>query len=149
MPQLIRLGLVLTLCSIVSSHAASGGELGKAVIERLGKVEPSPAPSPEPEDRIRLITSFTMQNKPTGDSIITFEAVDYGHNEKDHYRVIAIEQYSLIEPKEEARELRDEIVRKLRALEADLLAFVDMSGGPREPQKVFEMGGAGSAQPYR
>jgi len=150
MPLLIRLGLALTLCASAASHPAWGSELGKAVIEHLGKVKPSPAPSPEPEERIRLISSFTAQNKPNGDSIITFEAVDYGKSDKDVYRIIAIEQYSLIEPKGEARALRDEIVRKLRELEKDMLAYVDLHGGPRAPQTVQDMGsGAGAAQPYR
>ncbi len=149
MPKFIRLGFAISALALLAGQAVAGGELGKAVIERLGKVDPTPAPSPSPEERIRLISSFTMQNKPNGDSIITFEAADYGEGKSDQYRVIAIEQYSLIEPKPQARELRDEIVRKLRALEADLLAYVEVTGPPREPQRVFEMGGAGSAQPYR
>jgi len=128
---------------------ATASELGKAVIERLGRVEPTPVPSPVPEEKIRLIASFTMQNKPNGDSVITFEAADFGEKKNGQYRVIAIEQYALIEPKPEALELRDRIVEKIRALEQDLLDYVEVVGPPRPPQRIHEMGGAGSAGAYR
>ncbi len=137
--------LILTSAAVLPSAA---GELGSAVIERLGKVVPTPAPSPHPEEKIRLISSLTVQNKPSGDSSFTFEAADYGERKGGRFRVIAIEQYSLIEPKPKARALRDEIVRKLRALEKDLLMYVELVGPPREPQKVHEMGAAGGGRPY-
>lgn len=145
--------IAIAICLAAVGYAPAGwaGELGKAVIERLGQIVPSPAPSPEPEERIRLITSLTVQNKPDGASIVTFEAADYGEGENEKFRVIAIEQYSLVEPKPQARALRDEIVRKLRDLERDLLQYVEITGPPREPQKVHELGGAGAGgmQPYR
>lgn len=149
MSQSVRFSIALSVLSILAVPAVPAGELGKAVIERLGQVQPTPAPSPEVEERIRLISSLTMQNKPDGASVVTFEAADFGEGENEKYRIIAIEQYSLIEPKPQARELRDEIVRKLRDLERDLLAFVELTGPPREPQKIFEIGGAGTSQPYR
>lgn len=149
MPSTCRFAAAVCGCFLLTAPAAWAGELGKAVIERLGQVQPTPAPSPEPEERIRLISSFTVQNKPDGESIVSFEAADYGEGENQKFRIIAIEQYSLIEPKPQARELRDEIVRKLRDLERDLLAFVEVTGPPREPQKIHEIGGAGAAQPYR
>ena len=136
----IALGLT---AAILCSGAASAGELGKAVIERLGKVVPTPVPSPAPEEKIRLISSFTVQNKPTGESIVSFEAADFGEKKNGSYRIIAIEQYSLIEPKPKARALRDEIVRKLRALERDLLTYVELTGPPRPPQRIYETTGAG------
>ncbi len=141
--------LALIVVSTLTAHPSLGGELGKAVIERLGKVVPTPEPSPYPEEKIRLISSLTVQNKPDGDSTFTFEAADYGERENGQYRVIAIEQYSLVEPKPEAIPLRDEIVRKLRELEKDMLSYVEMVGPPREPQKIYETGGGSGARPYR
>ncbi len=126
--------------------ASSAGELGSAVMERLGPVVATPEPSPEPEERVRLISSLTIQNKPTGESIITFEAADFGEKKNDQYRVIAIEQYSLIEPKAEVRQLRDDIVTKIRDLERDLLEYVEIVGPPRAPQKIFETGMGGASQ---
>lgn len=126
--------------------AASAGELGPPVIEELGQVEPTPGPTPEAEEKIRIIESLTMQNSPEGDSIITFQAADYGKKENGSHRTIAIEQYSLIEPKSEAKALRDEIVRKIRDLERDLLKYVEIAGPPRAPETLQDNPGA--QRPY-
>ena len=48
------------------------------VIQELGPVVPTPQPSPKAEHHIRLITSLTLGNKPDGDSVIAFEATDFG-----------------------------------------------------------------------
>lgn len=127
--------------------SAQGGELGSPVIERLGEVMPTPAPSPKVEERIRLIESLTMQNTPEGSSIITFQAADYVESEIGAHRTLAIEQYSLIEPKPEARELRDEIVRKVRELERDLLEYVEITGPPRALEGIQD--NLGGQQPVR
>ncbi len=148
MRHLMQCALALLTVSMLVAGPVRGGELGKAVIERLGKVVPTPEPSPFPEEKIRLISSMTVQNKPNGDSTFTFEAADYGERENGQFRILAIEQYSLIEPKPEARQLRDEMVRKLRELEKDMLSYVEIMGPPRIPQKVFETGGAGGGRPY-
>lgn len=142
----LRGSLALLAACLLVAGGSSAGELGSAVIERLGQVEPTPEPSPEPEERIRLISSLTIQNKPTGESIITFEAADFGEKKNDQYRIIAIEQYSLIEPKSSAVLLRDEIVAKIRDLERDLLDYVEIVGPPRAPQKIFETGRGGPTQ---
>ena len=118
------------------------------VIQNLGPVMPTPAPSPKAEEHIRLISSFTLGNKPDGESIISFEATDFGvmgKGEDTKYRTIATEQYALIEPKPAARELRDQILLKIRELETDLLHYVEIVGPPhvREP-----INAPGSAQPY-
>lgn len=141
-----QVALAAGALSILTAVASWGGELGSAVIERLGQVVPTPAPSPLPEEKIRLIASITVQNKPSGETSFTFEAADFGERENGQFRIIAIEQYSLIEPKPEAVELRDRIVEQLRALERDLLSYVEVAGPPREPQKLFELGGG--ARPY-
>ncbi len=141
----IAVGMV---AGTLAAGTAWAGELGSAVIERLGKVKPTPLPSPVPEDKIRLISSLTLQNKPSGETLVSFEAADFGEKKNGTFRIIAIEQYSLIEPQADALQLRDEIVRKLRALEKDLLAYVEIVGPPRPPQKIYETAGAGG-QPLR
>jgi len=138
----VGLGVAFGAAALLMVQPLAAGEIGSGIIERLGKVVPTPVPSPEPEQKIRLIASMTLQNKPTGASTITFEAADYGEKKNGRFRVIAIEQYSLIEPKPEARELRDRIVAKVRDLEQDLLDYVELVGPPRAPQRIFESGGA-------
>ncbi len=115
------------------------------VIENLGPVVPTPMPSPKREDHIRLISSFTLGNRPDGDSVITFEAADYGVSgvgDEKKYRTIASEQYSLIEPKPNARDLRDEIMRKIRDLESDMLRYVELVGPPRVREPISQQGAA-------
>lgn len=114
------------------------------VIQQLGPVVPTPQPSPRAEDHIRLITSFTVGNKPDGESVISFEATDFGisgeKKDETKYRTIATEQYTLVEPKPAARAMRDEIIRKLRDLEKDLLTFVEITGPPRARDPLTSQG---------
>lgn len=114
------------------------------VILDLGQVVPTPAPVPKSEEHIRLISSFTLGNKPDGQSVITFEATDYGVSKvggERQYRTIAAEQYSLIEPKPAARALRDRILAQIRDLESELLRYVELSGPPRPREPLSTMGG--------
>ena len=118
------------------------------VIQNLGPVMPTPMPSPKREEHIRLISSFTLGNKPDGESVISFEAADYGVSgagEDTKYRTIASEQYSLVDPKPNARVMRDEIMRKIRELESDLLRFVEITGPPRVREPLSS---PGAARPY-
>jgi hypothetical protein len=118
------------------------------VVQNLGPVVPTPVPSPKREEHIRLISSFTLGNKPDGESVISFEAADYGvsgSGEDTKYRTIASEQYSLVDPKPNARVMRDEIMRKIRELESDLLRFVEISGPPRVREPLSA---PGAARPY-
>ena len=112
------------------------------VVRELGPMQPTPAPSPKIESRIRLISSLTIQNKPDGDSVITFEATDFARSEKkvaNQYRIVATEFYSLVEPKKkEAAARADEIMRKIRDLEEDLLQYVEIVGPPRERKPITE-----------
>ena len=110
------------------------------VIQDLGAVVPTPAPSPESANRIRLITSFTVQNKPDGDSIISFEATDYAKSKKDTFRILANEMYSLVQTKPQHKELRDRIMSKLRDLEGDLLEYVETVGPPRDRDAITNQG---------
>jgi hypothetical protein len=119
------------------------------VIQNLGPVVPTPMPSPKHEEHIRLISSFTLNNKPDGQSTISFEATDFGTSgsgDDTKYRTIATEQYTLIEPKPAARELRDEIMRKVRNLESDLLQYVEIAGPPRVREPLTSPSGGG--RPY-
>lgn len=104
------------------------------VIQNLGPMVPTPMPSPKREEHIRLISSFTLGNKPTGESVISFEATDFGvsgKGEDTKYRTIDTEQYSLVDVKPAAKDMRDQIMVKIRDLESDLLKFVEISGPPR------------------
>ena len=120
------------------------------VIQQLGPVVPTPQPSPRAEQHIRLISSFTLGNKPTGESVIAFEATDFGvagdRKDESRYRTIASEQYTLVDPKPQAKALRDDIMRKLRELESDLLRFVELTGPPRARDPIQAIGG-GSVRP--
>ena len=119
------------------------------VIQELGPVLPTPQPSPKSERHVRLISSLTLGNQPDGDTVIAFEATDFGisgSGEDTKYRTIATEQYTLIEPKPEARALRDDIMRKLRELERDMLRFVEITGPPRVRDTIQNLG-AGAARP--
>src|SRR5262247_1798791 len=118
------------------------------VIQNLGPVVPTPQPSPKAETHIRLISSFTLGNKPDGESVISFEATDFGvtgTGEDTKHRTIATEQYALIEPKPNARELRDEIMLRIRELESDLLRYVELVGPPHVREPITAPGGA---RPY-
>jgi hypothetical protein len=115
------------------------------VIENLGPVVPTPMPSPKHEEHIRLISSFTLGNRPDGDSVIAFEATDYGvtkAGDDKKYRTIASEQYSLVEPKPNAKALRDQIMLKIRDLESDMLRYVELVGPPRVREPISQPGAA-------
>jgi hypothetical protein len=137
----------LLLAAVLAGGAAA--QMPGPVIEELGPVVPTPEPSPKAERHIRLISSLTVGNRPNGESVITFEATDFGVSGKGediNYRTIASEQYALVDPKPEARQLRDEILRKLRELETDMLRFVEITGPPRIRDTLQNLG-AGGARP--
>ena len=137
----IRLGIALGLAFV------AGAALAKQlppVVQHLGPYVPTPGPTPEIQDRIRLITTFTVQNKPGRPSVISFEATDFGRAPKGkeyEYRTLASEVYSLAEPKKDAKALADQITFKIRDLEKDLLEYVEIVGPPRERESVTEQGG--------
>jgi hypothetical protein len=110
------------------------------VIQDLGPYVPKPAPSPERAERIRLITSFTLQNKPAGESIISFEATDFARSkeatDEEQYRTLAVQLYSLSTPKKGADEVRARILREIRELERDLLEYVEIVGPPKEREPM-------------
>ena len=88
------------------------------------------------------MTSFTLRNRPEGESIVSFEVTDLARTEgKDttKYRIIATDNYSLSEPKKKVSDLRDDILLKVRDLERALIDYAERAGPPRERQTVQEM----------
>lgn len=136
----MRVRWAIVVCVALVAGVAIGKQLPPAR-RHLGPVLPTPVPSPEVRERIRMIASFTLQNRPDGDSIITFEATDYGKTPKGDYRILASEQYSLVEPKKKAKPMADEIMRDVRRLEERLLEFVELAGPPRERAAVTDLQG--------
>lgn len=131
----IGLALGIALVAVVALAKQPGPK-----ILQLGPVVPTPAPSPKAEEKIRLISSFTMQNKPDGKSIITFEATDFAQSKIGEHRILANALYTLLEPKPKAQAKADEIFRKIRELEDDLLEFVELEGPPKVRQPLTERG---------
>jgi hypothetical protein len=144
----------ISAAAVLAAFLAGAGlaQQSGPVIQQLGPVVPTPQPSPRAEQHIRLITSVTLGNKPTGESVIVFEATDFGvagdKKDESRYRTIASEQYTLVDAKPQAKALRDEILRKLRELETDMLRFVELSGPPRVRDTLQTMG-AGATRPDR
>lgn len=132
-----------------ASSAAGPGAPPPVVLE-LGPVVPSPAPTPRPADRKRIISVLTVQNSPTGESVITFEASDFTETPGGITRPLASRKYSLLDDDPKGRELRAKILRDIRALERDLLEYVEIAGPPKEraPLGPAELG-PGGTRPYR
>lgn len=118
------------------------------VIRNLGAYLPTPAPSPNPADRIRMVTSLTVQNKPDSVSTISFEVTDFARSETEAPRIIASEVYSTMEEKRKGGDaLRERIEAKIRGLEEDILDYVEQVGPPREREPVTSRQ-SGSQRPY-
>jgi hypothetical protein len=110
----------------------------------LGPVVPTPAPSPKGAERMRLITTITVQNSPEGESIVSFEATDVAEEGKGKFRTLAAKNYSLAEEKPELKDLREQITRDLRGIEREMLDFAERVGPPKEREPVQP----GAARPY-
>jgi len=122
------------------------------VIKTFGAVIATPPPSPERQEKIRLLTSITIQNRPDGDSTIAFEATEYARTEKKEHRVLADEVYNLNDAKPSLEPLRDKIMQDIRALEAEMLEYVEQAGPPRGRESILERGAPqrpGSGAPAR
>jgi hypothetical protein len=110
----------------------------------LGPVVPSPVPSPRPGERMRLITTITVQNSPDGESIVSFEATDVADEGEGKFRTLAAKNYSLAEEKAGLKDLRERIMRQLRGIEREMLDFAERAGPPKERAPLQP----GSSQPY-
>ena len=120
------------------------------VILDLGPVVPTPAPSPKMGEKKRLITTITVQNSAGGETEVTFEATDVADKGADKIHTVASKSYSLADQKPELKALSDKIVRQIRALEHDMLDYVERAGPPKEraPLEPGETSPGGS-RPYR
>ncbi|MCX8071193.1 MAG: hypothetical protein N3C12_01895 [Candidatus Binatia bacterium] len=128
---------------VVVATAVAGTRLGPPpVVWNLGPFEPTPAPTPAPAQKKRLITTLTLQNSAAGDTVVTFEATEVAEDKDGKVRTLASKQYSLAEAEEkpELRPLALKILEQLRALEGDLLEFVEKSGPPK-PRAPISGGG--------
>jgi hypothetical protein len=134
----MRVKMTIVIAAALVAGVAIGKQIPPAT-RHLGPVVPTPVPSPEVRERIRMIASFTLQNRPDGDSIISFEATDFGKTPKGDYRILASQQYSLLEAKKAARPLAGEIMRDIRDLEERLLEFVEIQGPPRVRAPITDM----------
>jgi len=102
------------------------------VILDLGPLKPTPAPTPEAATRRRLITSITVQNSPSGETIVSFEATDVADEGNDKVRTIAAERYSLADEKPKLKPLSKGILRQIRVLEKEMLEYAEVAGPPKE-----------------
>ncbi len=125
---------LLVVVSLWAVVAAAEARLGPPpVILDLGPFQPTPAPTPAPAQKKRLITTFTVQNSPSGETVVTFEATEVAEEREGKTRTLASKQYSLAEAEEKAelRPLARKILEQLRSLEGELLEFVEKSGPPK------------------
>lgn len=128
--------------SLVVAVAVAMAKQPPPVIRNLGPYAPTPGPSPPAADKIRLVASFTLRNSPSGPSVTAFEVTDMSRStdtkKATTHRIIATEVYSLAQGKKELAPLRDEIMRKVRDLEVDLLEFAQRVGPPKERSKITD-----------
>ena len=133
---------VLVGGTVVVAVAMAAEKQQPPVIRNLGPYAPTPAPSPGAADKIRLVSSFTLRNSPEGPSVTAFEVTDMTRStdksKATTHKIIASEIYSLAQGKKELGPLRDEIMRKVRDLEVDLLEFAQRVGPPKERAKLTD-----------
>lgn len=127
------LSLLFSLVAVTGSKLSS-----PPVILDLGPISPTPLPTPVEATKKRLITTITVQNGPEGESLIKFEASDFGIEDKAKPRFIASKSYSVSEAEEKPalQPLSDSLIRKVRELEREMLEFVEQSGPPKPRQPV-------------
>ncbi len=136
-------GMALTMATVTV-----GTRGAPPVILELGPVRPTPAPTAKPAEKKRLITTITVQNNPTGESVISFEAMDFADEGSERVGILASQRYSLADDKPELREMTGKIISQIRVLERELLEYVDRAGPPKERAPVGSSSYGGS-QPQR
>jgi hypothetical protein len=133
---------VVVAASLLAAVAVAVAKQPPPVIRNLGPYAPSPGPTPAAADKIRLVASFTLRNSPDGPSVTAFEVTDMSRStdkkKTTTHRIIASEIYSLAQGKKELAPLREEIMRKVRDLEVDLLEFAQRVGPPKERAKLTD-----------
>jgi hypothetical protein len=139
------IGVLLGLAMIAARY-----DEAPPVIHELGPVQHTPAPTPKHADRKRLISVITVQNAADGESVISFEATDVADEGDGKYRPLASRTYSLADDEKKGRDLRAKILRDIRSLENDMLAYAQVVGPPKERQPLGPAEqGPGGRQPYR
>ena len=137
-----RLAGVVIGSTLLAAVAVAVAKQPPPVIRNLGPYAPTPAPSPGAADKIRLVASFTLRNTPDGPSVTSFEVTDMSRStDKDKtttHRIVATEVYSLAQGKKDLEPLREDIMRKIRDLEVDLLEFAQRVGPPKERSKLTD-----------
>lgn len=122
--------------------AVVGTKIGPPpVMLDLGPLQLTPVPTPVHADKKRLITTITVQNSEKGESVMWFEATDFADEGEDKTRSLASKRYSVTEAEEkpELKPLADKIMQQIRALERDMLDFVQKAGPPK-PRAPMEPG---------
>lgn len=136
--------LVFVFVLLAGWGATAMGQAGPGpVILEMGPVEPTPPPTPRDAERLRLVSTVTVQNNAEGESVISFEVVDVAEEKNDRIRPIAFKTYSLAEDaiKEApaaAAPLAREIIAKIRDLERDMLRYAEVAGPPKERKPIIE-----------
>lgn len=137
-----RLAGVVIGGTLLAAVAVAVAKQPPPVIRNLGPYAPTPAPSPGSADKIRLVASFTLRNSPDGPSVTSFEVTDMSRStakdKETTHRIIATEIYSLTQGKKDLEPLREDIMRKIRDLEVDLLEFAQRVGPPKERSKLTD-----------
>jgi len=123
--------------------ATSAGAQPGPVILELGPLQPTPAPTPRDADKLRLVSTVTVQNNAEGESVVSFEVSDVADEGDDRIRPIAIKTYALTEEgiKEApaaARPLGRRIVEMIRDVEREMLRYAEIAGPPKERKPITE-----------
>ncbi len=135
----LAIGLALGAAAVMAASAPP-----PPVILNLGEVVPTPRPTANPYDKQRIITTISVQNSPEGETRVLFEAMDFhmepaSKDDKDQekkVKTLASKRYTITRDTPEMKGMRDRVLRELRVLEADMLAYV-ATAGPPEERKVL------------
>jgi len=117
------------------------------VILDLGPVVPTPAATPKKAEKKRLITTITVQNSPTGESLVSFEATDVADEGEDKTHTIASKSYSFGDQKAELKPLSEKITAQIRKLEQDMLEYAERAGPPKARAPIGSGGSGGGSRP--
>ncbi|MBI4518924.1 MAG: hypothetical protein HY699_24295 [Deltaproteobacteria bacterium] len=144
-----RIVLMAVVFGIGVAVAGTTGDPPPVMLD-LGPMVPTPAPTPDKSNRLRLITTITVQNVAGGDSAISFEAMDVADQGKGKFNTVAAARYSLSEDMPKLQALRSKIFRQIRDLERDLLEYAKIAGPPKERRPLMgdsqdEAGDSGEA----
>lgn len=127
-----------------------GSKIGPPpVVLDLGPVVPTPAATPKHEEKKRLITTITVQNSATGESVVSFEATDVADQGAGKTHTIASKEYSFADQKPELKDLSEKIMEQIRKVERDMLEYAERAGPPKPRAPIGSGGGAGGgARPH-